>query len=298
MAGVSSSSAIDLSRLPAPSVVETLSFEAILAENVASLQDLLPEFDATVESDPAVKLLQVFSYRELLIRQQFNDRVRQVMLAYSVGSNLDQLGALVNVARLVVDEGDPDAGIAPTYESDDDFRARIQMAPEAFSVAGPASAYEFHARSADANITDARASSPEPGVVQVALLSRFGTGAASDAQIEAVEVALGDPVRPLTDNVLVVSAAIIPYQIEAELTLFEGPDEAVVLTAAQAKVEAFKESERRIGRNITRAGLFAALKVEGVSNINLLQPPADVEIADDQCANNVGTNITVVGRGQ
>ena len=72
-----SSSPIDLSRLPAPTVVEQLSYAAIFDALVTYLQspDVLPEFDATVESDPAVKLLEVFAWRELLLRQQFRRRL-------------------------------------------------------------------------------------------------------------------------------------------------------------------------------------------------------------------------------
>lgn len=62
--------AVDLSQLPAPSVVETLDFETILQ---AMLDDLLardPDFSALVESDPAYKILEVAAYRELLLRQR------------------------------------------------------------------------------------------------------------------------------------------------------------------------------------------------------------------------------------
>jgi phage-related baseplate assembly protein len=68
-----STTAIDLSRLPAQ-VVEQLSYEAIRAAIVDQLVAELPAFDATVTSDPAVKVLEVVAYREMLIRQQFNER--------------------------------------------------------------------------------------------------------------------------------------------------------------------------------------------------------------------------------
>lgn len=55
---------IDLSQLPAPDVVETLDFEAILAERKATLISLYPEDEQdaiavtlTLESDPLVKYL-------------------------------------------------------------------------------------------------------------------------------------------------------------------------------------------------------------------------------------------------
>jgi phage-related baseplate assembly protein len=162
-----STTALDLSRLPPPMVVEQLSYEAIRAAIVDQLVAELPAFDATVTSDPAVKVLEVVAYREMLIRQQFNERARQVMLAYATGSNLDQLGALLDVGRL---EG----------EADTAYRARIQLAPEAFSVAGPASAYRFYALSAAPTIADASVAAPRPDDIRAVVmgcLAAQGAGA-------------------------------------------------------------------------------------------------------------------------
>jgi len=80
---------VDLSRLPAPQVIATLSFEAIYADLLAGLQAMVPDFDATIESDPAVKLLQLVAYREMLIRAKINDAARAVMPAFAVGADLD-----------------------------------------------------------------------------------------------------------------------------------------------------------------------------------------------------------------
>jgi phage-related baseplate assembly protein len=302
-AGVSapSSTAIDLSRLPAPSFAAPQTYETILAEMVARMVALMPEFDATVDSDPAVKVLQVAAWCVMLERQRANDNALKVMLAYSEDADLDQLGANFNVERLIVDPGDPESGVDPTYESNAAFRERIQLSPESFSVAGPGTAYEFHARSVDASIVDARASSPAPGVVLICLLSRDGNGAADAEQIAEVEELLGNDagaLRPLTDNVLVQSAEIVPFEIEAALTLFDGPDESLVLSQAQARLAAYQARSRRIGRDVTRFGILAALGVEGVSNINLVKPAADVPISDTQCSNCVGSVVTVAGRGE
>jgi hypothetical protein len=81
-----STTAIDLSRLAPPTVVEQLSYEDIRAAIVARLLADAARFDATVTSDPAVKVLEVVAYREMLIRQQFNERARQVMLAYATAA--------------------------------------------------------------------------------------------------------------------------------------------------------------------------------------------------------------------
>ncbi|NIK10165.1 phage-related baseplate assembly protein [Xanthomonas arboricola] len=106
------------------------------------------------------------------------------MLAFATGTNLDHLGALLGVARLVLDPGQPENGIAPTYESDVAFRRRIQLAPEGFSVAGPEGAYIYHALSAAADVMDASATSPAPGQVLVTVQSRTGDGAAPKALLD------------------------------------------------------------------------------------------------------------------
>lgn len=276
-------SSIDLSRLPAPTVVEVLDYEVIRAALIARVQELLPSFDAAVTSDPAVKVLEVAAYRELLIRQSFNERARQVMLAYAQESNLDHLGALLGVARL--------AG-----EEDEDLRARIQLAPASFSVAGPEAAYRYHALSADAGLSDASVTSPAPGVVLVCLLNAAGEGTATPAQIAAVQAALAD-VRPLTDQVLVQSAQIVPYAITATLTLFDGPDADVVIANAQAGAQAYALAARRMGRDINRASILAAICVAGVSNV-ALDMGADIPLGKTQCGHCTAISLTVAGRGE
>lgn len=284
------STAIDLSRLPAPTFAAPLSFAAVRAELVDYLQLTLPEFDATVASDPAVKLLEVVAWRELVIRQEFNDQALQIMLAYAAGANLDQLGALVNVERLLIEPAD---GATPAvYESDVDLRRRIQLAPESFSVAGPATAYRFHALGADPTIADALASSPAPGQVLLAIMSRYGSGVASPSQIAAVEAAVATT-RPLTDQVTVVSVELLGFNIQAALVIFPGPDSVVVRAAAEARLAAYLADARQIGRAVTRSGIIAALHVEGVMNVILAQPAADILPDSSQIANCTGTIVTV-----
>ena len=291
--------AVDLSRLPAPTIVEQLSFETVRQEILDYLQspEVFPEFDATVESDPAVKLIQVFAYRELLIRQRFNDRAKQVMLAYAEDTNLEHLGALVDVARLLIDPGDPELGIDPVYESDESLRERIQLAPESFSVAGPETAYVFHARSVAGTIRDASAISPAPGEVLVSILSRSGNGTASLAEIEAVEAKLatvgGNDVRPLTDSVTIASAAIVNYVIDARLEIYDGPDATLILAEARRRLDAWLLTQGRLGGLVARAAITAQLFVEGVANIDLVEPAADVDVDATQSAFCAGIDVQI-----
>lgn len=291
--------AIDLSRLPAPTFADTLDYESIFAAMAAAVVEILPTFDATDETDPAVIVLQAMAYREMHWRQSVNESALSVLLAYAAGAMLDQIGAMLGVARLVLDPGDAATGIDATYESDDDFRARIQLAPEGLSVAGPASAYEYHARSVSAQVLDARATSPAPGEVLVSVLSRVGDGSASPDLLATVTDALSaDGVRPMTDAVSVVSAELVDFNIVARLVLDDGPDETVVLANAQASLNLYIEKQRRLGRDINTKILAASLAVAGVSNILLDEPAMDIVIAPTQCAHCVGIAVSVVGRGE
>ena len=296
MAG--SFTAVDLSQLAAPDVVETLDYEVILAAMVADLQSRDPAFTALVESDPAFKILEVAAYRETLIRQRVNDGAKAVMLAYAGGADLDQIAANYNVERLVLDPGDPDAipPVAPTLESDTALRRRVQLSFEGFSTAGPVGAYVFHALGADPDVLDVSVASPTPGDVVVSVLSRQGDGTASAGLISAVDAVLSsDTVRPLTDNVTVQSATIVTYSVTVVLTVLPGPDGSVVLAQAQAALDAYIAETQRLGRDVTRSGLFAALHQPGVQNVSLTAPAADIVIDADEASFCSATSVTVGG---
>lgn len=285
---------VDLSQLPAPGVVETLSFEAIFQAMLADLIVRDPTFSAMVESDPAYKVLEVAAYREVLLRQRVNEAAKAVMLAFAMGSDLDQIGANYNVGRLVVDPGNPDAvpPVEPTMEPDSDYRARIQLSLEGITTAGSEGSYVFHALSADGQVKDASAISPAPGQVTVYVLARTGDGTAGEELLDAVEAALNaDTVRPLTDQVLVQSATVVPYTIEAELVMYPGPDAEVVRQAAEDAVTAYAESVRRIGYDVSLSGLYAALHQPGVQRVNLTAPASGLVIGDGEASH--CTSITV-----
>ncbi|SFR79789.1 baseplate assembly protein [Sphingomonas jatrophae] len=299
MSAASTFIAVDLSRLPAPTIVEQLSFEQILTAMRQQLHELLPEFDAFLESDPAIKILEVVAYRELLIRADCNDAGRGNMLAFATGANLDNLGALFGVSRLLIAEGDAQQGIDPTYESDTALRRRITLAPEGYSVAGPEGAYLFHALSADPDVLDATATSPAPGEVLVTVLSRTGSGAADAELVAAVDAYLSaDTRRPLTDAVTVQSAEIVTYSVDAAITVFDGPDAAIVLAEAQAQLEDYCARSHRLGYDVTRSGIFAALHVEGVQNVALTAPAADIVVSGEQAAWRTALTLTIVGTGE
>jgi len=296
---------IDLSQLPAPDVVEVLDYETLLAERKATLISLYPadQQDAiartlTLESEPIVKLLQENAYREVILRQRINEAAKAVMVAYSVDDDLDQLGANNGVPRLTITPADDTTNppTAAVMESNDDYRARIAAAFEGLSVAGPSGAYEYHARSADGRVADASAISPSPAVVTITVLSREGNGAAPADLLAVVDSTLNDEdVRPVADRVTVQSAEIIEYEIEAQLYLYPGPEAEPIRAASEEKLTAFISAQARLGRDIRKSALYAALHVEGVQRVELIRPAADVVLDKTQAAYCTGYSIVVGG---
>lgn len=282
------SSAINLSRLPPPELIETINFETLLDERKAKLISLYPvekqaEIAATLEleSEPMVMLLQENCYREMTLRQKINDTARAMLLAYATGANLEHLAALLGVERLVIT---PETDQAPAVmESDPDLRMRVQLAPESFSVAGPVGAYISMALSADGRVLDAAATSPVPGTVLVTILSREGDGTADEHLVAAVAAATGaEDVRPLTDLVTVQSAEIVEYEVEATIYPFPGPDGSLVLTEARKNLDTYVQDCHRIGREVALSGLYAALHVEGAERVILTKPLANVVANETQ----------------
>lgn len=253
-------------------------FETLLAERKAEFVALHPkdEQEAVIrtlelESEPVTKLLQENAYRELLLRQRINEAAQAVMAAYAMGSDLDQLAANYNVKRLTVTPADNDAvpPVAAVMESDEALRLRVPAAFEGLSVAGPTAAYEFHARSADGRVADASATSPAPAEVVLTVLSREGDGTAEKDLLDVVEKALNsENVRPVADRLTVRSAEIIPYRVEATIFLYPGPEAEPVMAAAKASLQKYIASQTRLGRDIRRSAIFAALHVEGVQRVD------------------------------
>lgn len=273
--------AIDLSRLPAPDIVEVLDAEAIIASIKADVISRSPELTSVLalESEPVVKLIEAVAYREILLRARVNDAARAVLLATASGADLDNLAALFGVVRLLVAPADLSQipPVAALYETDTALRRRTQLALEGYSVAGPRGAYMFHALTAHASIKDVSVSSPSAGMVLVVLLTSAGVGTASAEVIAAAATALNaDDVRPLCDTVNVQSATVVTFTVAAVLEMSGGPDGSVVLAAAQAALTAYLASTHMVGVPVRLSGLYAALHQPGVSRVILSAPLADI----------------------
>jgi phage-related baseplate assembly protein len=267
--------AINLSGLTPPDVIETLDYEAIVREMRDDLVARFPDIAGVIdlESEPARKLIEAFAYREMLLRARINDAARSVLLASSYGSNLDHLAALFATQRMQVED---DTGVL-VLEDDDRLRRRVQLAPEAFSVAGPEGAYVYHALTAAPWARDATAIMTTPGRVRVTMLRAGPDPVPSLAERETVRLSLIDnDVRPLTDMVEVLGPRVHRVSVEAKLTLYPGPDGKVVRDRALSALSDWVETNRMLGMNLRRSAIFSKLHGEGVHSVDLVTPAADL----------------------
>ncbi|MBN5375599.1 baseplate J/gp47 family protein [Serratia marcescens] len=289
---------IDLSQLPSPQIIEPLDFETILVDVKAVMIAAFPADQhasvaaaLSLESEPLNVIAQAMAYRELLLRRRINEGAAACMLSHAEGTDLDNLAANLDTERLTIT---PETDTADAVmESDEALRLRAQSAFEGMSVAGPSAAYEYFARSASGKVADARATSPAPAEVVIAILSTDGDGTASPELLAAVTAAVNDEeVRPLGDRVTVRSADIVDYSIDAELFLYPGPESEPIINAAMASLRGFlADNDKKIGRDVARSAISASLHVQGVQRVVLRLPSTDLQISDTQAARNIGYTV-------
>ncbi|WP_125562272.1 baseplate assembly protein [Pseudoalteromonas rubra] len=320
-------SAIDMARLPTPKLIEQLSFDETKTAIVA---DFSQRYDGAVldyASDPAIKLIEAFAYREMLLRQRINEAAEAVLLAKASSTELDYLGARFGVERAVTSPGNATAvpSVPAEYESDERYRERIRLALEGFSTAGPAGAYVFHAMKASPKVRDVYVSAPEferasvtddsatsafvltctsnaglsepmPGDVAVTILSDEGSGLASDALLNTVQTYLNqDEIRPLTDRVRVIPASIRSFTINARLYLYPGMDSDAIKQLAIKTTSDWLNEHRKLGHDISLSALYAVLHREGVQRVELLEPQWDITVDQDEAAYCTAIEVDIGG---
>lgn len=331
------------------------------------------------DGDVEVLIINMFAYRETLLRAQINDTAQQNMVAFARGAALDYLAELVGVIRLqasaavctvrfnliaghglvtipqgnrmqstdgkfvfatrydsIIQAGtatvdidcecttagqlgnayavgtisvilDPIAFITNAAnldatiggsddETDDEFRLRIMLAPNAFSVAGPDGAYEYFAKSASSAIVDVAVTSPTPGEVHIFPLLLNGQ-LPNQAILDAVfAICNGEKVRPLTDTVIVAAPTSINYAIDISLVLLTGSIDTEILPRVQANMDAYKAKRlNTLGVDVIRTQLSALAMVTGMYNCVVNSPSADIVANPDVYTNCTGINLTITG---
>lgn len=188
---------------------------------------------------------------------------------YKVGS-IKQI--VDNIAYLKSVENISESAGGTDMESDKNYKERIFLAPETFSVAGPKLAYVYHTKSVNPDIIDVAIKSDEPGEVKIYPLMKNGELPSSEIlQAVASKVSAND-VRPLTDKVEVLEPVRKEYNIDLDYYLYEEhdviPDEQV-----QKIVTDFILWQKSVlGRDINPDKLIADLQALGIKRVVIREP--------------------------
>lgn len=207
-----------------------------------------------------------------------------------VGTLLDALALPgIEVSNVSVSRNGADV------EETENYRERIQLAPEAFSTAGSEDSYIYHARSAHQDIVDVRVDSSTPGTIELYILVKDGLP--DSTILTLVEAACsGQKVRPLCDTVVALAPTEYSYAITGTLTLYDGADPDAVLAAATSAAEAWVSERRaRLGRDVVIKQIEKVVQVAGVYEPHLTAPAASHVLADSEWANCTGINLSIAG---
>lgn len=260
----------DLATLPPPAVVEPLNFETLVLDIKADVLARYPEAAEVLalESEPMVKLLEAFAYREMLYRARVNDAARAHLLAFATGGDLDHLGALPGVVRL--------AG-----EDDERLRLRIRLRIAALAGQGTREHYEFVALTASLNVRGAHAMQPQPGAVHV-VLWLHDTVQATEQQVLA---ALDDEAARMLGVVVSVGLAKPhPINVRARIWRTSGASPTLLADLA-ALLAANLGTQAALGRRVARSWITSILHAPGVAEVGYLgddAPPATTVLAADE----------------
>ncbi|MEK5166214.1 baseplate J/gp47 family protein [Paenibacillus sp. FSL R5-0527] len=214
------------------------------------------------------------------------------------GFTAGQINALIDPLPFVqsVTNTTESSGGADT-ETDDAYRQRIRSAPESFSVAGPAGAYEIRAKSASSAIIDVAVDSPAPVEVVLAPLLAGGKIPTQDV-LDAVLAAVTErDVRPLTDKVTVQAPVAVPYNIN--LTYYIARSRAAETTSIQQGVTAAVNGyvtwqKSKLGRDINPSELIARVMAAGALRVRVTEP-AFTDLSRFQVAQDATVTTTFGG---
>jgi phage-related baseplate assembly protein len=306
---------LDLSRLPPFRLVEV--DEA--AETTALKAGIVARFIArgvpydveNLRTDTAMILAEEVGYRKTLSLAALNDAGRRLSLSYGHGAALDHLAASyyasLGLRRLpLVAEPRPFATHPEDWESDERFKLRIALAPEAMSP-GTLGGYEYWALTAAPHLKDALALNHASGLVPAGTILVVLLGRDPDpnpqtakpheeepAQVGLASAALRDrSVKLGSDTLLVRAAKRVPVARSYTLGIRPGPDPALVLAEARRRYAAFLADRRNIGKLLPESLEKRELGVSGVEYVHAgLGSGTDVDPGIDGVIN--VTTLTLV----
>ncbi|ALE02864.1 baseplate J/gp47 family protein [Bartonella ancashensis] len=252
-----------------PEIISEASFEEIRAAAFEHLKSLLPGY-TFLESDPAAKVIEAFSYRELLLRQRINEAARNTILDFASGDYLNALGDWHGVQRM-------------DTESDERYRERIRLHARGGKGGGTEPYYKFVAMSADNRVKDAiiyrRGKDP---TIHVAVFGHDEEGTASEDLLKKVSEALHDKNVIMANDTIIVHAAVTKIiDFEADIWLLPAIS-LEILTQLKENLRAAWRKEQALGRELSLSWWTSKLMVPGVQKVIAANPIQDISVLDEE----------------
>lgn len=229
--------------------------------------------------------------------------VESLVVAQTAGTSMNgliagQINRLIDpLAYISKSENVTPTVFGADVENDERLRARAQLAPEAFTCAGPVGAYRSRAMAAHQDIFDAAVWSPRPGTVDIRPILKGGELPAEEILALVREKVSADDVRPLTDTVIVAAPEVVDYTLDVAWAL-RRQDEALsasVKTRVEAAVENYRLWQRSVpGRDINPTKLVSLMEQAGARRV-LVASPEFVKLAPRQIARETSINVQFLG---
>lgn len=186
-----------------------------------------------------------------------------------VGSLVDPLPYVVAVRNETLSMGGADV------ETDEHYRARIQLAPEAYTCAGSEGSYRYHVLAVHRDIADVAVWSPRPGAVDIRPVMRGGEPPSAALLEEIARKVSAEDVRPLTDTVAVAAPEGVSFNVRGGWYLRRADSalSASVASSVADALEAYRLWQRaKPGRDVNPDELVHRLKAAGVKRVVLSEP--------------------------
>jgi len=281
-------SMIDLTRLPAPTIIEEIDYEAMQRAFLArykaqwtiesTVDPTLPQWDVDeLETDPVVIASQPWTFLRQLDRARVNDAVCAVLAPLAKGDDLDNVVARIGVERLTITPAT--ATEAAVMESDERLLTRYLLA-FARPAAGSPERYLYEAMTAWPTLLHAavigRAVHGRRGDVDLVIAGPGGRDATAD-ELSLVRAACGSTsVKPEATALNVLRATRRVYTVAGRIVVPPGPDAEAVRTEAVARLAVAGAARMLIGAEVPRDLLSGAIYGLSVTRADLTAPAADI----------------------
>ena len=169
-----------------------------------------------------------------------------------------------------------DAAGGAEVETDDALKERIYLAPGAYSTAGAADAYIYHAKRYSAAVGDVVVSANhDAGTVNIVFLNSDGTAPGTEMIQGLTAYLSAKTIRPLTDKVKVLAPDTVTYNID--LTYYIADAQKAVALEIQKKVQDAIESyilwqNSKIGKDINPSYLTHLIVEAGAMRVEINEP--------------------------